>query len=142
MAGGERQRERAGNEGGSRSSHGPPFPRPGGENPGRVGKVRRESKRRQRDSLESFFSFLLSFSVELELKKKKANSFAFPSLRKSTMDWTGQKLAESLCIYLTLGFGLVAFVAGYARQDFGLMMKVRERRKSFDRFDLMEHETR
>ena len=42
------------------------------------------------------------------------------------MDWTGQKLAESLCIYLTLGFGLVAFVAGYARQDFGLMMKVRE----------------
>ena len=40
------------------------------------------------------------------------------------MDWTGQKLAESLCIYLTLGFGLVAFVAGYARQDFGLMMKV------------------
>ena len=104
--------------------------------------MRRESKRRQRDSLESFFSFLLSFSVELELKKKKENSFAFPSLRKSTMDWTGQKLAESLCIYLTLGFGLVAFVAGYARQDFGLMMKVRERRKSFDRFDLMEHETR
>lgn len=40
------------------------------------------------------------------------------------MDWTGQKLAESLCIYLTLGFGLVAFVVGYARQDFGLMMKV------------------
>lgn len=46
------------------------------------------------------------------------------------MDWTGQKLAESLCIYLTLGFGLVAFVVGYARQDFGLMMKVREK-KSF-----------
>lgn len=42
------------------------------------------------------------------------------------MDWTGQKLAESLCIYLTLGFGLIAFVVGYARQDFGLMMKVRE----------------
>ena len=39
IAGGERQRERAGNKGGSRSSHGPPFPRPGGENPGRVEKV-------------------------------------------------------------------------------------------------------
>lgn len=42
------------------------------------------------------------------------------------MDWNGQKLAESLCIYLTLGFGLVAFVVGYVRQDFGLMMKVNE----------------
>ena len=56
------------------------------------------------------------------------------------MDWTGQKLAESLCIYLTLGFGLVAFVAGYARQDFGLMMKVGER-EEFDRRS-MEHTKR
>ena len=54
------------------------------------------------------------------------------------MDWTGQKLAESLCIYLTLGFGLVAFVAGYARQDFGLMMKVRDKNSIAPSIVLME----
>jgi len=58
------------------------------------------------------------------------------------MDWTGQKLAESLCIYLTLGFGLVAFVVGYARQDFGLMMKVREEKVFDPSIVLMERQFR
>ena len=41
-------------------------------------------------------------------------------------DWTGQKRAEAATVWLTSVFGVVAFLVGYARQDFGLMMKVCE----------------
>lgn len=42
-------------------------------------------------------------------------------------DWAGQKRAEAMCVWLTSLFGVVGFLLGYARQDFGMMMKVRGR---------------
>ncbi len=33
-------------------------------------------------------------------------------------DFAGQKLAELLYFYLTLGFGVVGFIIGYIKQDF------------------------
>jgi len=58
------------------------------------------------------------------------------------MDWTGQKRAEAACLYAVVILGVIAFVVGFASQDFLLMMKVRrggaERRRarSLPPFDL------
>ena len=41
------------------------------------------------------------------------------------MDFTGQKLAEQICLYIILASGAISFVAGYVFASFALMMKVR-----------------
>ena len=38
------------------------------------------------------------------------------------MDFKGQQLAESLAMYMLVGFAAIAFLVGYLRQDFGSMM--------------------
>ena len=38
------------------------------------------------------------------------------------MDFKGQQLAETLAMYILVGFAAIAFLVGYLRQDFGSMM--------------------
>ncbi|EFJ36751.1 hypothetical protein SELMODRAFT_77762 [Selaginella moellendorffii] len=38
------------------------------------------------------------------------------------MDWKGQKLAEELMQYMLVGWAIAAFLAGYFRASFQLMM--------------------
>jgi len=41
------------------------------------------------------------------------------------MDFSGQKQAEQLCLYIILTAGALAFGVGWFDASFGLMMKVR-----------------
>ena len=40
------------------------------------------------------------------------------------MDFKGQKLAETLSMYIITAFAVIAFLVGYLQQDFGSMMKL------------------